>query len=160
MKAHYSDLYRKQLRDSFEYLENQYGYTYDPEEFCYSKRKINIYVTFEPHLVLVQYWLISEPRYTIVPINLLLKLSNEDPFPSVKDKTSVEETIGIYAVFYEPKIDSLAQQLPDILLPALKQSFMTGLSFTKLNLHELLKVNDYKLVYDYIKTRDETWSLE
>lgn len=157
MKATYSVLYRKQLRESFAYLEDQEGYRYNPEEFCYLKGNINIYITFEPHLVLIQYWLISEPTFTKVPITLLLEFFNENFEPDIDDKASVEETIKIYAEFYRSKIDQIAQRLPDILLPTLKRSFAIGLSITKLALPELLKVNNYRLIYDYIKARDETW---
>src|SRR5688572_4823451 len=145
MKAHYSFLYKEHLRKAFVYLEDKYGYSYDAENFCYSKADINIYITFEPHFVLIQYWIVSEPKFTKLPINLLLQLINEISEPLIEDTTSVEEVIEIYGVFYKQKIDAIAKKLPSLLLGGLKKSLVIGLSTTKLTLPSLLKVNNYQL---------------
>lgn len=159
MENFYSRLYQNQLRKSFSYLENQYGYIYDVKEFCYSKAAVKVYVFFEPHNVLIEIWLTSEPRYTRVPITLLLEVLDEKSYPNINETKTVEETIEICALFYSSRIDRIANTLQDILVPALKKSILKGLEITQWPLVELLKAGDYGLIFDYIQSKDLTWTV-
>jgi hypothetical protein len=157
MAYSYTALYQDLLRTSFSYLENTYKYFFSFSDFSYTKNNIKIYITFEFDFIKIKYWLVSEPRFTTLPISVFLEMNHEISYPVVADRASVKDTIEIYSMFYEKRIDYIAQNLPGLLLPALKWAFSKALQVSGLTLKELLGVDDFQELYNYIIERNNNW---
>ncbi len=158
MRSSYSTQYSDALLSHFSYLTKKFGYSYNHDGNYFSKGDIRVYVNFEPHTVSVEYWLVTEPEFTKLPISWFLGMMQKEKQPNIEDKISVEQTISAYAIFFEDKIDEISKMLPEILLPALKLLLSTSLAITKLSKEDLLKADDFRKINEYIKIKDPSWN--
>lgn len=155
MNGDYDELIRKH----FKFLEEKFGFDFDADKNFYWRDDLCIFITFELPIPVIEFWLLTEPEFTKLNFLWFLQAYEKSSELRVDKKRYVEESFVYYANLLEKNLDVLLVNLPNLLVPALKLFIQRSMVDYKLSVIQLLSIKGYKLILDYVKTKDPNWIL-
>lgn len=148
-------------KEHFGFLVTEYGFVYNRTLNTFTNGKISIYISqIDRELPVIKLWLLSEPEFTCIEIDWLLK---EYITYSDIDKNLLDKNLAYYAYLFHAHADKLIHKTISLLLPALKRYFINFIrgyvSAYKVSIDKYLHnlSAEDKMLFAYIKTKDPDW---
>lgn len=150
-------------QEYFWFLLDEYGFVFYEKQNMFSNKKIRLYLSeFERTLLQIDIWLLTEPEFTRIDVDWLLK---EKIHYDVFNKNLLEENFMYYADLIHRNAHVLINELElkSLLLLGLKRLFVNiaraSIPSQQLSIIEYLNnlPSMDKKYYDYIKERDPKW---
>jgi len=152
------------IKKYFLFLVDRYSFLFNEKQNMYSNKKIDIAISeFERTSIRIELWLRSEPNFTQIDIDWLLR---EQIDYNIINKNLLEENIKYYSELLHKNAYILTDEamFRRILLLGLKKMFI-NIAIGRIPA-ERLSIAQYlnnlpsmdKQYYDYIKEKDPNWS--